>query len=86
MESSYLKQNKHKNRNDIYNGGMLTTVLNNFFFKKMPINMASKNFITLQILQPISIIREYLRDSEGADPQGIKFTMLAVVLLGCIPF
>jgi hypothetical protein len=48
--------------------------------QKMPIYRATKNFITFQILQPVSIIRKYLRDFERAYPQGFKFTMLAFVL------
>jgi hypothetical protein len=52
----------------------------------MPIYRASKNIITLQILQLVSIIWKLLRDFEGADSQGIKFSMLAFILLGRIPF
>jgi hypothetical protein len=59
---------------------------NKKLLQKIPSNRATKNFITLQILQPVSIIWKPLRDLEGADPQGFKFSMLAFVLLGHIPF
>ena len=42
--------------NGIYNGGTPTTDLNNFFFQEVPIYRAAKNCVTLQILQPVSII------------------------------
>jgi hypothetical protein len=60
--------------------------LNKIFLQKMPIYRATKNFRSLQILQPVSIIWKYLRDFEGPNPQGFKFTMLSLVLFGCIPF
>ena len=60
--------------------------LNKKLLQKMHVYKASKNFITLQILQPISIIWKLPRDLEGADPQGLKLAMFAFVLLGCIPF
>jgi len=54
-------------------------------FQKMPIDRATKNFRILQILQLVSVILKYLRNFEGINPQGLKFTILSFVLLGCIP-
>jgi hypothetical protein len=52
----------------------------------MPIYKATKNFVSLQNMQPVSIILQYLRNIKGANPKGFKFTMLSFVLPGCIPF
>jgi len=82
----YLEKNNHKNRNDIYNGGTPVVALIKELLQKMLVYKASKNVITLQILQLVSIIWKPLRDFEGVDPQGIKFSMLSFVLLGCTPF
>jgi hypothetical protein len=72
--------------NDIYNGGTPTTALKKKKIQEVSIYWATKNFIPLQILQPLSIIWKLLRDFERVDPKGFKFTMLALVLLGRIPF
>ena len=52
----------------------------------MPIYWATKNFFAFQILQSVSIVREYLKDLERPKPEGIELTMLAPVLPGRIPF
>ena len=52
----------------------------------MPIYWAAGNIFTLQILQPVRVIRESLRDSESPNPQGFKFTMFVLVLFRSIPF
>jgi len=56
-----------------------------FIFSESAIDRATENFRILQILKLISVILKYLRHFEGTDPQGFKFTVLVVVLLGCIP-
>jgi hypothetical protein len=61
-------------------------VSNKEIFKKIPINRYTKKLIPLQILQLVSVIWKYLRNFEGFDPKGFKFTMLVLVLFGCIPF
>jgi hypothetical protein len=60
--------------------------LNKKFLEKMPIDRATQNLRILQVLQFISIVRKNLRNLEGANPQGFKFTMFSLVFLGCIPF
>ena len=52
----------------------------------MPIHWAVENLFTLQILQPIGVVGENLRDFEGADPKGVELAVLAFILSGCIPF
>jgi len=65
--------------------GCRLRLLHNCFFEEVPIYRASKNFITLQILQLVSFIRKCLKNIEGSDPKGLKFTMLSLVLSGRIP-
>jgi hypothetical protein len=60
--------------------------LNKENFEEVPIYRATKNFVSLQILQPVSIICEPLRDFEGADTKVFEFTMISLILLRCIPF
>jgi hypothetical protein len=52
----------------------------------MPIYWAIENFIAFQILQPVSIIGKCFKDLERPEPEGVKFTVLALLLPGCIPF
>ena len=52
----------------------------------MPIYWAIENLFAFQILQPVSIVREYLKDLERPKPEGIKFTVFSLFLPGCIPF
>ena len=59
---------------------------NKELFQKMPIYRASEKFLSLQILHHIGVVREYIINFEGPDIEGFKFTMLAFVLLQCIPF
>ena len=54
--------------------------------QKIPINRATKNFIPLQIMQPISVIWKYLINFEGSNPEGFKFTIISLIMFGCIPF
>jgi hypothetical protein len=61
-------------------------ILNKKLFQEMSIYRATKNFITFQILQPISIIWKHFRNFEGADPKGLEFVILSLVLFGHIPF
>jgi hypothetical protein len=72
--------------NDIYNGRTLTVTLKKKHFQEVPIYRATKDFVSLQILQVVSVIWELLRYLEGANPKGFKFSMLSFVLLGHIPF
>jgi hypothetical protein len=51
----------------------------------MPIHWAVENLFTLQILQPICIVGENLRDFKGADPEGVELAVLAFILSGCVP-
>jgi hypothetical protein len=51
----------------------------------MPINWAIKNFIAFQILQPVSVVGKCFQDLERPEPEGIKFTVFALFLSGCIP-
>ena len=51
----------------------------------MPIDWAAKNFFAFQILQPVSVVRKYFKDLERPEPEGIKFTVFALFLPGCIP-
>jgi hypothetical protein len=71
--------------NDIYNDGMPIEALNKKYFQEVPIYRATKYFISLQILQPLSVIWELLRYLEGADPKGFKFYILSPVLFERIP-
>jgi hypothetical protein len=59
--------------------------LNETFLQETPIYWAIKNFFALQILQPVSVVREYFRDFERSNPEGIKLVMFAFVLPGHIP-
>ena len=52
----------------------------------MPIHWAVENLFTLQILQPIGVVGENLRDFKGADLEGVELVVLAFILSGCIPF
>jgi hypothetical protein len=52
----------------------------------MPIHWAVENLFTLQILQPIGVVGENLRDFKGADPEGIELVVLAFILSRCVPF
>ena len=54
-------------------------------FQEVPIEWATENFIVLQILQPVSVIGKYFKDLERPEPEGIKFTVFALLLPGCIP-
>jgi hypothetical protein len=51
----------------------------------MPIHWATENFIAFQILQPVSVVRKCFKDLERSEPEGIKFTVFALFLSGCIP-
>jgi hypothetical protein len=46
---------------------------------------AVENLFTLQILQPICVVGENLRDFKGADPEGVEFVVLSFIMSGCIP-
>ena len=50
----------------------------------MPIYWAAENLFALQILQPIGVVGENLRDFKGADPEGVELVVLAFILSGCI--
>jgi hypothetical protein len=52
----------------------------------MPIHWAIENLFILQILQPVCVVGENLRDFEGADPEGVELAVLAFILSGCVPF
>ena len=65
---------------------MLIASLNKKKNQKASIYRASKKFISLQILQPVGIIWNYLRNFEGPNPQGFEFAVFSFVLPGCIPF
>ena len=56
------------------------------FLQEVPINWAIEDFMAFQILQPVSVIGKYFKDLERPEPEGIKFTMFALFLPGCIPF
>jgi len=60
--------------------------LNKELFQEVHIYRANKKFLTLQILQPVSIIGKCLKNLEGSNPKGFKFTMLSLILSGGIPF
>jgi hypothetical protein len=77
---SPIKNKINIKQNGIYNGGTPIVALNKKHFQEVPIYRATKNFVSLQILQPVSVIWEPLRDFEGVDPKGFKFTMLSLVL------
>jgi hypothetical protein len=51
----------------------------------VPIDRATKNFGILQVLQFISVVQKYLKNIEGTNPQGFKFSMFSFVLFGGIP-
>ena len=51
----------------------------------MPIHWAVENLFTLQILQPIGVVGENLRDFKGANPEGVELVVLAFILSGCVP-
>jgi hypothetical protein len=72
--------------NGINNGGILTVALHTKKIQEVIIYRATKKFITLQILQPISIVWKCLRNIEGVDPKGFKFSMFSLVLSRRIPF
>jgi hypothetical protein len=65
--------------NDIYNGGVPIAASNKQLFQEVPIYRATKKFVSLQILQPVSVIWELFKDLEGVDPKGFKFSKLFVV-------
>jgi hypothetical protein len=52
----------------------------------VPIYRATKSFVSLQILQSVSVVWKCFRNFEGTYPKGFEFTMLSLVLSGCIPF
>ena len=51
----------------------------------MPIHWAVENLFTLQILQPVCVVGENLRDFEGADLEGVELAVLSFVLSRCVP-
>jgi hypothetical protein len=51
----------------------------------MPIHWVVENLFTLQILQPIGVVGENLRDFKGFDPEGVELVVLAFILSGCVP-
>jgi hypothetical protein len=51
----------------------------------MPIHWAVENLFTLQILTPICVVGENLKDFKGADPEGVELVVVAFILFGCIP-
>jgi hypothetical protein len=51
----------------------------------MTIHCAVENLFTLQILQPVCVVRENLRDFKGVDPEGVELAVLSFILSGCIP-
>ena len=53
--------------------------------QEMPIDWAIKNFISFQILQPVSIIGKCFKDLERPEPEGIEFAVFSLFLPGCIP-
>jgi hypothetical protein len=53
--------------------------------QEMPIDWATENFIAFQILQSVSVVRKCFKDLERSEPEGIKFTVFALFLPGCIP-
>jgi hypothetical protein len=48
----------------------------------MPIHWSAENLFTLQILQPIRVVGENLRDLQGGNPEGVKLAMFAFILPG----
>jgi hypothetical protein len=72
--------------NGIYNGGTPIMELNKKHLQEVPIYWATKNFITLQILQYVSVVWKLFRNLEGTYPKGFKFFVLSLVLFRCIPF
>jgi hypothetical protein len=54
--------------------------------QEVTIYRATKNFIPLQIPQPVSVVWKCLGNLERTNPKGFKFTMFALVLSGSIPF
>jgi hypothetical protein len=81
---TYKTENKKKK--NIYKDTGATYGSNKELLQKMPIYRATKNFISLQILQRVSVVWKCFKNLEGTDPKGFKLTMLALVLYGCIPF
>jgi hypothetical protein len=77
---------KKKKKKSIYKDTRAIQGSNKELPQKTPIYRGTKNFITLQSMQSISVILTCLRDFAGPDPQGFKFFVLAFVLFGCIPF
>jgi len=65
---------------------MLNAASNKKLFYEVPIYRATKNLISLQILQPVSIILKHFINFEGVDPKGLKFTIVSLILYGHIPF
>ena len=51
----------------------------------MPIHWAVENLFTLQILTPICVVGENIKDFKGGDPEGVELVVLASILFGCIP-
>jgi hypothetical protein len=74
-----------KKKNNIYKDTGATYGSNKELLQKMPIYRATKNFITLQILQPVSVVWKCFRNLEGTDPKGFKFSMFSSILSGRIP-
>jgi hypothetical protein len=51
----------------------------------MPIHCAVENLFTLQILQPVCVVRENLRSFKGVDPEGVELVVLSFILSRCVP-
>ena len=51
----------------------------------MPIHWAAENLLTLQILQPIRVVGENLRDLQGANPEGVKLVLFSFILPRGVP-